>query len=1752
MKLFSKTLADYLIQTIIQPMLKGGSDTHETRVLLASFTPEIIYETGRRLTDYIASGEWDIEFVYKIGAGLWQEWQQDGNSAQLMSEFEKSSWVDNDNRLTYYRNLKWEAVSGKDGLIVMLIGIDQATDQGSLADFYYIDASALWKIALKNSFNSWISETLNKNGIESEKEHSEQINELLKLLYKQSGGDLMRIAEFLGNTDFKGAQDGIDALDMLYEALSFWDLPLLSDMKTKGKRTKYVEKAINFFSYQPYLTEGARKKALTKIEDYTEQINEGEPPPYIPDIFDDFDDLTDTLKTYIEKNTPETREKLLKFDYAIINDKILGFKPKSEVEKKPKPPAIRKLSGYPLEIILTAVWQTLTDYKQEADKNKIQPGKALKAIRLEPIIFYHDFDENEDGFELINGILGGVDAFLENQIQIEYELDDDRREIQIASSLLNEDKLKKAGTKIPNFQFRVTIDAEDEAGISRTYQWQIPETHAYRTLWNIAKQVQERIKSTCLPVFFISYYHEIFSAPDEDECNRILQHGLRNFKIGNLLEAPGLNKNTAFWGQIGDLSKAFGDFINSLVHDGYFNAIEAPRESFCRKMIAILTALAFEKNDDTIKEYAALIYKSFLITDGLDEQGKNWYWEPSLNSAVVTGLHPALLEMLRHRETFLIHGFLQLTHELLTDAAGKKFGNHKWHNVCDLAGLNYPLFGLITDRGQTLDTRVASMGLLHRIGRPLDTETTLSAKILQRYDAPEEEEIDDSELFRQTREARKIKNILKEFVKLHPHANDGLSLAILNTGEIQPIIAGIDIFLKEKLGNEHGEEIDSMPPYHFSMTVFVRPFQSRDTAHWLWQWRKRWEPSQLTDKLKYYQQCRISLSHRVIRDKKDYESVFIKERFEPDIALLARFVESKEGGDKVEKAEPYKTDWESLLKFPILESPQCMEEHPSRRYYRKRVISNRRFKIATLHSELSAQFKHPSLPEDEQHIVINESNFAPWIHVVDLLHKYASWVVCIDPIIDERLIGQDDNENWKREIIGFSSGIGTHGELNYTVSTERASITDIQKRIQKQINRIFGPWELVKLEKAAKTLIDQSKRLSGLSLVRATGPSEYVRDLIAYALIRICLPSMDSDCLCLCDEIIGLDAFQHWFDDSEEQHRPDLMRIVAFLDASGIIRVTAHLIECKVAKQNSIHLEKARIQIENGLRQLVPLFMPKQSKNRFDERFWWAQLQRLIATKAVIPVKKQDEATAALEKLGNGIFEIQWHAAAVTFWTDSDKNRFTRETQWTYYDVENQKEIDIAVFTCGTGLVERVCCREEIIPLPFVTENGWFHAANAIASAQSAEIAQELTYAKETIREIDDISDETEPHPSPYNIETSGHSQPETIEPAIAEPSSHLQIPKRIFLGPTENAKRDLYWEFGHTGLPNRHFLIFGKSGAGKTYAIQSILFELARKEQNTVIIDYTNGFLPNQLESIFHDTVKPVTHVVRQSPLPINPFQIQQQIIAEGLDPIPEDPHTVGGRITSVFTSVYSSFGEQQKATLIKIIREGVTRLGSKFSFENLLEDLENLGNAGVGLANKISPLVHSRLFGGEDENSWQALYHHPENNVNIMQLAGVPREIAQMTTEFVLWDLYNYATNNGNQNIPLPIVLDEIQNLDHRLDAPLAKMLTEGRKFGLSLILATQTLSNLKAEERDRLFQAGHKLFFKPADTEVQEYGKILERATNEKAHVWARRLTSLNKGECYSLGPSPNLQTGKLEDKAFRIKIASFEERNKRRIT
>jgi DNA phosphorothioation-dependent restriction protein DptH len=376
-------------------------------------------------------------------------------------------------------------------------------------------------------------------------------------------------------------------------------------------------------------------------------------------------------------------------------------------------------------------------------------------------------------------------------------------------------------------------------------------------------------------------------------------------------------------------------------------------------------------------------------------------------------------------------------------------------------------------------------------------------------------------------------------------------------------------------------------------------------------------------------------------------------------------------------------------------------------------------------------------------------------------------------------------------------------------------------------------------------------------------------------------------------------------------------------------------------------------------------------------------------------------------------------------------------------------------------------------------------------------------------------------------------------------------IPERIFLGTTVSGNRQVYWEFGHSDLSNRHMLIFGSSGMGKTYTIQCLLCELGRYGQNSLIIDYTNGFSDQHLEAGFNQMLNPAQHIVRNEPLPVNPFRRLEDII--GKKRVPENIVNTAQRVTSVFAEVYY-LGEQQRAALYSAIKNGLeTCSNDNMTLDDLVQELKSIehnggteGKSAGTVTSKIVPFVDMNPFGKEEEGSWDRLFEDSEQRCHVLQLVGFMREAWRLIVEFSLIDLYAYYRAVGSKNQPRVVVLDEVQNLDQREDSPLAQLLREGRKFGFSLILATQIMSNPQKDERDRLFNAGHKLFFRPADTEMRSYADIAAITTGEDINEWVKRLSRLQKGECYSLGPSRNDATGKLEMKAFKIKVTSMSDR------
>ena len=660
------------------------------------------------------------------------------------------------------------------------------------------------------------------------------------------------------------------------------------------------------------------------------------------------------------------------------------------------------------------------------------------------------------------------------------------------------------------------------------------------------------------------------------------------------------------------------------------------------------------------------------------------------------------------------------------------------------------------------------------------------------------------------------------------------------------------------------------------------------------------------------------------------------------------------------------------------------------------------------------------------------------------------------------------------------------------------------------------------------------------------------------------------------------------------------MWIRAEIGTDSRMHIRMQLVECKMGQQSREHLSKARSQINNGLRVLTASFTPLQEDSanaclleddRPDRRYWWMQLHRLIASKAEVIKSQYADTLVALERLAEGDFEISWEASVFAFWINQDPDI----KRIGYWDTGISQVETANIYSIGGGFVKHLITDSEFqgIDWDLLNTHGGEFTAEDEQDTPTEENDDYTPWDDEDLEEeendediIAPVEDSGEAEDSCYHNDLSEGTEskePSAVEnqdeipPAESHPQDDIkegissvskggevdpvQYPDnnvvaenplgRVLLGNKIQGGQPVYWEFGHPDLANRHILIFGSSGQGKTYAIQCILCEMTKFKQNSLIVDYTNGFLPDQLEDVVRPILAPKQHVVHNEPLPINPF-LPQSSDSGGIVTI-ENSNNIAKRIAGLFDAVYN-IGDQQFSVLHRAVMDGVEFLKEDMNLDAMLSVIEDMADdkkykaAAQTLYNKLRPFVLDRPFAhGKGGFDWDSIFLKKDPLCNIFQLKGVDMHSSQLITEFILWDLYGHLQAKGKKTDPKVIVLDEVQNLDHKEGSPLSKYLREGRKFGLSLILATQTMSGMKKDECDRMFNADHKLFFRPADTELTAFAKIAALSTRQKVDDWVGKLSSLKKGECYSIGPAVDASGEKLILRQYKIKISSLEERN-----
>ncbi len=367
----------------------------------------------------------------------------------------------------------------------------------------------------------------------------------------------------------------------------------------------------------------------------------------------------------------------------------------------------------------------------------------------------------------------------------------------------------------------------------------------------------------------------------------------------------------------------------------------------------------------------------------------------------------------------------------------------------------------------------------------------------------------------------------------------------------------------------------------------------------------------------------------------------------------------------------------------------------------------------------------------------------------------------------------------------------------------------------------------------------------------------------------------------------------------------------------------------------------------------------------------------------------------------------------------------------------------------------------------------------------------------------------------------------------------------RVLIGKDKRGNK-IYWEFGHEKLANRHVLITGTSGQGKTYAIQTMIYELSRQNISSVVFDYTDGFLPGKLEPEFEEKLggKIRQEIAYTNRIPVNPFRVQS-IEIPTIGGVPENSTAVAGRISDILKHVYS-FGDQQSACIYSACKQGIDQYGENMNFGKLRLLLENLGTPqSKSVLSKMAQFFDMDLFDTSKEFDWKQITQGG-GNVTVIQLTGLDRELQTVITEIMMWDAWYSLTKFGDKNTPFVVVFDEAQNLSFKEKSPAEKILREGRKYGWSAWFATQFLRGaLDSGEISNLQQAAFRLYFKPTGEEMNYTADQIADTKADSAE-WLNTLKGIQKGQCIVQGDriKTNGQFGAA--KPVLVDVCSFSER------
>lgn len=1760
----------YIIRTIVSMIVDNlPSKGDEMMVKVDGFEDIKIYEkVCQKISNELSSR--GLSSNIKLAKSKWNYFNENAVNTSFVQSMEQNGWVATEESITYYRNLH-------NSDVLLLLGTEDEEDKGGLLNFYSITPDTLIKY-LDGDYSQIFVADFN----DTEKQC---INKLYKDLFEFVPLDITKLSTLVDSWENQITTID-DFISRFYETLPKWGLPvrrdsLPSEKQINGKKN-LLRSEYNFISRQMFksLSKSTYCKFIKKIEKYVkddgEYLNKWE--GWNSSSVNSFEEFEEILLQYIRgEEIQKNKSILLGIDYSVV-EAVLDIKlPVGEKVIKDK---MNNITGEPLEAFTRAILYMLFTIKNLEDEINVKKlyidFEQAEIVSMFSDIINDDGDiqteQLEQSWRNICWHTNGVFEYIkraawtinDNDIEIEY-LPKDFFSLDKIKTNINDGKIIAANSNkvISKIDFKIKAYDENNSQIKiekkflqESFNWKFSYNSAWLNNFSDICLVDSIIENenSFIPLGMASKITSLLFSKSEEEFFDVYNESdiILDFNILDYIDKHIKDKESIYLAKFSSLGKKFTDFVLSIYKDGFYKCI-CDNNKVLTGLIDEYIELGKLMSTASLQENEKWLFDVFIYAFSIVEN-HNVLGTDS-KCAVVPPWHPATLEKLNDQKVFFLDGCSQWWNENQNaEKLTKKQIDDNISSLIHMSMIQSALDIFPTNNQQYYGIH-NSFGTFSVYGRN-DIKNTTRLKDIIRKDAIYDDDFTGKDNIEMNDNAKMIYGVLQDYQKAFPASYKNISLAFIDPTELQPIIAAMYKFID--VSREEHPDIK----LNIVLKILVKP-DNKGGKNYIAYWMDECFAQDENINVKTYMNEWNTKSDidRLLNGNNDI--VFVM-----DLLKLTSLNFAKNNSTS-------NIGW-NQCRFPIVYKPSPVSK-TALNIKRKIEISQPQFKAAFIHTQV-VRYKNNSetIPECSFIAAREVSIDEEARKLVEILHEKAYWVVCVDSGMDGALLKNENGES-QYPIIGFSTGKGSYGQYNLTVTSRESILKIIKKKLERRLYQLFH-WEKYKIEKAAELCLKEAASLDGISLLSAINQKDHnINEFMAYVLTSLLEKEhINNSALKI---VVHLDSYMHWFDNrivaDESNSRPDFLILNVIMDDENEkLHIDATVVECKTSTlQHALaHKERAVEQVAHGIKRLKQIFDPYSTSMK--RRYWYAQLYRALAFAQVTFSDNSEDFSNLSEKLRlilEGNFEINWNGKVIGYWLDKEGEEIESSNSNIYDSVQY---LDVPQLK-----IQKLLLQNESSDNIFVNQDSVYYDEedeDEIIRSREKEIDDEMKehYRKKnsTVVNTDSTEDSITVENSvisseknPGNDSSLGSSEKSTDIFSVFDDEVSSEVAEQIIQSSDETVEEtskinldnirvligkdkmntEVYWEFGNKSLANRHLLITGTSGQGKTYSIQTMLYELSKGNVSSIIFDYTEGFRLDQLEKEYTAKMgdKIRQYIVKFDGVPINPFKRHDIDVAGQIRK--EFPADVAARFANILVHVYK-FGEQQFSAIFEATRRGIEKYSDNMNMDFFRKELELVkaeNKAAHTVISKMTPFFYSVSFDNNSDFDWKDYLYAEQAESTIFQLTNIDRETQIIITELMLWDMWYYTKKYGKKDKPFVVVLDEAQNLSHKSNSPSAVILTEGRKFGWSAWFATQSLKVLSDDEVVRLLQAPFKLYFKPTDDEITKMAKQLDPANG---NTWLTPLKNLKKGQCIVVGDRvrPDGTFGQV--KSTITNVTSFNER------